>query len=90
MTSNKPYRFILLFHQLSYLIAIAFWSFPKNITGLDNGVALTPPMGWMSWERFRCVTDCADAPNECLNEKLIMEMADALVANGFANAGYHL
>lgn len=28
------------------------------VSALDNGIALTPPMGWMSWERFRCITDC--------------------------------
>ena len=26
--------------------------------GLENGLARTPPMGWLSWERFRCNTDC--------------------------------
>lgn len=25
---------------------------------LDNGLAKTPPMGWLSWERFRCETNC--------------------------------
>ncbi|KAJ8962658.1 hypothetical protein NQ318_001052 [Aromia moschata] len=33
---------------------------------LDNGLALTPPMGWMHWERFRCITDCAEYPNDCI------------------------
>ncbi len=23
------------------------------VAGLDNGLALTPPMGWLAWERFR-------------------------------------
>lgn len=26
------------------------------VNALDNGVALTPPMGWMTWQRFRCIT----------------------------------
>ncbi|KAL1432947.1 hypothetical protein MTO96_001935 [Rhipicephalus appendiculatus] len=30
--------------------------------GLDNGVALTPPMGWLSWERFLCNIDCNKDP----------------------------
>jgi hypothetical protein len=33
---------------------------------LDNGLALTPPMGWMHWERYRCVTDCKTDPKNCL------------------------
>lgn len=35
-------------------------------SGLDNGLALTPPMGWMSWERYRCITDCKNYPDECI------------------------
>ena len=33
---------------------------------LENGLARTPPMGWMSWERFRCNTDCATYPDTCI------------------------
>lgn len=39
-------------------------------------------MGWMSWERFRCITDCAKHPKECISENLIMEMADIMVDEG--------
>jgi hypothetical protein len=42
----------------------------------------------MSWERFRCQTDCEHHPDECINERLFMEMADALVAGGYAARGY--
>ena len=34
--------------------------------GLENGLARTPPMGWMSWERFRCNTDCTTYPEDCI------------------------
>lgn len=37
-----------------------------NVIALDNGLARTPPMGWMSWERFRCITDCEKYPDECI------------------------
>lgn len=43
-----------------------------------NGLALTPPMGWNSWNKFACNVD----------EKLIKEIADAMVATGMKNAGY--
>jgi hypothetical protein len=26
---------------------------------LNNGRLLRPPMGWMSWTRFMCQTDCS-------------------------------
>ena len=46
---------------------------------LDNGVGLTPAMGWNSWNRFRC---------EGLNEDLILEVAHAMVTSGLRDAGY--
>ena len=33
---------------------------------LNNGLALTPPMGWLSWERYRCNTDCVNDPDNCI------------------------
>lgn len=33
---------------------------------LENGLARTPPMGWMSWERFRCNVDCEADPRNCI------------------------
>ncbi|PVD35036.1 hypothetical protein C0Q70_06317 [Pomacea canaliculata] len=55
---------------------------------LDNGLALTPPMGWLAWERFRCVTDCKTFPDSCISEKLFKDMADRLVADGYRDVGY--
>lgn len=55
---------------------------------LNNGLALKPPMGWLAWERFRCNTDCDKDPNNCVNQKLFMEMADRIVQDGFKDVGY--
>ena len=43
-----------------------------------EGLAMTPPMGWNSWNKFACD----------VSEKLIMETADAMVATGMKDAGY--
>lgn len=43
-----------------------------------EGLAKTPPMGWNSWNTFACNID----------EKLIRETADAIVASGMRDAGY--
>jgi alpha-galactosidase len=43
-----------------------------------DGLALTPPMGWNSWNKFGCN----------VSEKLIRGAADALVATGMKDAGY--
>eukprot|EP00035_Acanthoeca_spectabilis_P013270 m.244505 g.244505 ORF g.244505 m.244505 type:complete len:622 (-) comp15844_c0_seq5:40-1905(-) len=58
------------------------------VSGLDNGLALTPPMGWLSWERFMCNTDCDTFPDTCISERLFTAMADELVAGGYRDAGY--
>lgn len=43
-----------------------------------NGLALTPPMGWSSWYPFV----------DTINEKKIMQTADAMVSSGLRDAGY--
>ena len=59
-----------------------------NWPGLDNGLALTPPMGWLSWERFRCNTDCHHDPEFCIGENLFRQMADMMVTGGYREVGY--
>ncbi|MGN0574057.1 MAG: alpha-galactosidase [Acutalibacteraceae bacterium] len=44
----------------------------------DNSAALTPPMGWSSWNLFR----------NKINEDLIYEMGEALKKSGLADCGY--
>lgn len=41
-------------------------------------LALTPPMGWNSWNHFECAID----------EKTVRQMADLLVSSGMKDAGY--
>lgn len=47
-------------------------------TSYDNDAALTPPMGWSSWNLFR----------NKINEDLIYETAKALIDSGLAECGY--
>jgi alpha-galactosidase len=49
-----------------------------DTSALDNGLALTPPMGWNSWNTFHCDVD----------EELIRGIADAMVSSGMKDAGY--
>ncbi|XP_077299248.1 alpha-N-acetylgalactosaminidase-like [Arctopsyche grandis] len=63
-------------------------SFLSSSTALDNGLALTPPMGWLTWQRFRCIIDCNTRPNECISERLILRTADLMVSEGYLDAGY--
>ncbi|XP_046546389.1 alpha-N-acetylgalactosaminidase-like [Haliotis rubra] len=56
--------------------------------GLDNGQAQTPPMGFLSWERFRCNVDCQRDPDNCISEKLYRSIADVMVSDGYSDLGY--
>ena len=42
------------------------------------GLALTPPMGWNSWNKFACN----------VSEDMIKGMADGMVKSGMKDAGY--
>jgi len=43
-----------------------------------NGLALTPPMGWNSWNKFACD----------ITEDTVRKTADAMVSSGMRDAGY--
>lgn len=45
---------------------------------LDNGLALTPPMGWSSWNQF----------GDQIDERLIRDTIDTMKSNGLRDAGY--
>jgi len=60
----------------------------EEITCLDNGVAIKPPMGWMSWERYTCTIDCSRYPNDCISEQLFKTMATIMIKEGYKDAGY--
>nr|AQQ75132.1 GH27 [uncultured bacterium] len=51
---------------------------PANLPALNNGLALTPPMGWNSWNIFY----------QNINETQIKQIADAMVSSGMKDAGY--
>jgi alpha-galactosidase len=44
----------------------------------SNGLALTPPMGWNSWNKF----------TNQVSDQMIREIADAMVSSGMRDAGY--
>jgi alpha-galactosidase len=60
---------------LLFLICVA--AFSASAQKFEN-LAMTPPMGWNSWNKFACN----------VNEELIRETADAMVSSGMKDAGY--
>lgn len=59
------------------VLLCALLCFTANAKKFEN-LALTPQMGWNSWNNFDCD----------VNEDMIKEMADAMVATGMRDAGY--
>ena len=64
--------------RLTFLAVVCLLLALAPARALDNGLALTPPMGWNSWNKFGCD----------VSEKLIRETADAVVSTGMKDAGY--
>jgi alpha-galactosidase len=60
------------------LLISAQFAFGQTSKHLNNNLALTPPMGWSSWNTFK------KEPSEAV----IRETADAMVATGLKSAGY--
>jgi len=60
-------------------LAICFLSANTIYAQKFENLALTPPMGWNSWNTFEC---------EGVNETVIREMADAMVEKGLKDVGY--
>jgi alpha-galactosidase len=50
----------------------------QNGPAISGALALTPPMGWNSWNKFACN----------VSEEMIRSMADAMVKSGMKDAGY--
>src|SRR5437868_13071190 len=66
-------------YRLSIIAAVMILAFSAfaHAQKFEN-LALTPPMGWNSWNGFGCQVD----------EKLIRETADAIVSSGMKDDGY--
>lgn len=65
--------------SLKYLFfALIVTETPPIVLALNNGLALTPPMGYNTWNAF----------HDEINETLIFHAADELVESGLTAAGY--
>lgn len=52
--------------MMIYLLVLLVCVSVCPVQALDNGLALTPTMGWLHWERFMCNTDCENDPDNCI------------------------
>jgi alpha-galactosidase len=78
---SKRYFIKVLFFALPLFLIPNFYSHSETLSSPDsatNALALTPPMGWNSWNTF----------TGGVSDVLIRQVADAMVTNGMKNAGY--
>ena len=76
---RKIFHCLLLLMQadLLYLMLLVVNATQLFAQGFDD-LALTPPMGWNSWNYFGCN----------VSESMIQAQADAMVSSGMKDAGY--
>ena len=65
-------------HKINSLVLAIILISTSAMAQKFDGLALTPPMGWNSWNHFACD----------VSEDMIREMADAVVETGMKDAGY--
>jgi alpha-galactosidase len=70
-----PLRARILVAMITVLVVLIV---PSLLSAQDKGLALTPPMGWNSWNKFGCN----------VSEDMIRQMADGMVKSGMKDAGY--
>eukprot|EP00041_Stephanoeca_diplocostata_P029771 m.886676 g.886676 ORF g.886676 m.886676 type:complete len:412 (-) comp23628_c0_seq4:1741-2976(-) len=66
------------FKSLSLWMAVTVAVKSTDVVALDNGAALTPPMGWSTWNKLRCN----------FNADRLLQEADHMVSSGMLAAGY--
>jgi len=81
MSMKRPVFFLMtgLWAAVAGSVVAVTQAPAPRIHAADDGLAMTPPMGWYPWNEFG---------QEPQNETLIKEIADALVSSGLKDAGY--
>ncbi|CAH0714864.1 unnamed protein product, partial [Brenthis ino] len=74
--------------MIAFLFVIFVGCLLSNVQALNNGLALKPPMGWMSWGYYMCGVNCKNKTQKCLDEKLILSIADKFYNDGYQEAGF--
>ena len=68
------YDFKYFYKTICLTLAVFIFATAGVFAQKFDSLALTPPMGWNSWNKFGCD----------VNEKLVKEIADAMVSSGMS------
>lgn len=78
MTDRTPSKYLPAYVAIIFTLLSCFFCINSTIADKYEHMAMTPPMGWNSWNHFACNVD----------EELIKATANAMVKTGMKNAGY--
>src|SRR6201998_4075835 len=78
MKTQRQFSVQLFCLALYAIVLVATAASAEKESSISAGLALTPPMGWNSWNKFGCN----------VTEDLIKGAADAMVNSGMKDAGY--
>lgn len=67
-----------MIHKQTLILTIGVASLIQLASTLDNGLGLTPAMGWNTWNKYNCA----------INETVIKSNADQIINLGLAALGY--
>src|ERR1035441_416558 len=75
--SDRPTKVAPFSNSICILLGLVM-SVPFSSRALTNSLALTPPMGWNSWNHYSCN----------ISDAIIRNIANAMATNGMKAAGY--
>ena len=75
---KKRFRVLIFIPIILIMVAFGFGLNIPHAYAVNNGLALTPPMGWNDWNRYGC----------SISDSLIRQQADAMVNSGLKAVGY--
>ena len=75
---------VLFLKKMVVVIGSVVFLFSSGVLALDDGQALTPPMGWNSWNWF----GCSDKRHGTISSQMMIEMGKAMVSSGMRDSGY--
>ncbi|WP_410670056.1 glycoside hydrolase family 27 protein [Amycolatopsis sp. cmx-4-68] len=78
MPSRPRHRILHLLTATATALALVTMPSPPAATAAPGSPALTPPLGWNSWNSFGCG----------VSETAVRQAADAMVSSGMRDAGY--
>ncbi len=81
MTGNKKISYSMKYNLVSQKFRLLFLGLTMisfNLSAQNNQLALTPPMGWNSWNLVEAN----------VSDTLIRQISDAMVSTGMKDAGY--